>query len=292
MPEDSACNFPGSEFVVHLVDSSPSYTRQYPIPEALKQKVRERIDEWKKRKWVRELKGERNPWNTLLLAVPKKSGGKIVEGDIRLCLDFRAVNEKTCSADYTVPLASTMFAKTRGAIVFSELDLSNAFHQIRTEEKSAYILEFTNLDGTQCVWQRMPFGPKNACTHFQKLGERAAEGAIKSRENLCVYVDNFLVASRGVAEHIEHLKDVISSLTKAGFKLNPKKCKIGYRRIQFMGCIIDGESRALDEHKVQQFLDLQKPKNGKQVESLLGFTNFLRKFIPNYLDVTGPLERL
>lgn len=138
-------------------------------------------------------------------------------------------------------------------MVFSKLDLANTFHQVKTERESAYTLGFTDLEGVQCVWERMPFGPKNAYTHFQKLCERVVERTGESQNHTCVYVDNVLVMSSNVADHIKHLNDVIRSLTRAGFRLNLEKCKLGYLHIQFMGCVVNGKSRALDAYKVSQF---------------------------------------
>jgi len=97
------------------------------------------------------LESEHNPWNTPLLAAPKKSRGKVVEGNIQLYLDFHVVNEKMRSADYTVPLVSTMFAHTKDATIFTKLDLANTFHQVKTERKSVYILGFTDLEERQCI---------------------------------------------------------------------------------------------------------------------------------------------
>ena len=268
---------------------TPKCMRQYPIPEALKGKVLARVKEWEEKGWVRELVGERNLWNTPLMAAAKKSGGKIDTNDIRLCMDLRGVNDQTQVEEYILPLASDMFAKLRGAKLFTELDLSAAFHQIRVEEETSKILGFTAPDGRQMVWERMPFGPKNACTHFQKIAERAT---VECREFLVNYVDNFLIASETVEEHIDRVSRVIDCLTKAGFKLNPKKCKVGYTRIQFMGHMLDGESRVIDRYKIDLFTNLERPKSGKQVESLLGFANFLRDFIPQYADIAAPLDKL
>jgi len=77
----------------------------------------------------------------------------------------------------------------------------------------------------------MPFEPKNAYTHFQKLCERVVEEAGESANHTCIYIDNVLVALANLANHIQHLNNIIRSLTKAKFKLNPKKCKLGYYHI-------------------------------------------------------------
>ena len=78
---------------------------QYPIPEAMIPKVKERCGEWVENQWVVLLPaGERNDWSSPLLAVNKVSGGVVALGDIRLCMDFRRVNKLTKEPTFIIPL--------------------------------------------------------------------------------------------------------------------------------------------------------------------------------------------
>lgn len=119
----------------------------------------------------------------------------------------------------------------------------------------------------------MPFGPKGAVTHFQRVIEQALMGHEKYTT---VYVDNVLIFSNTVEENIERLQKVITALTGVGFKLNVEKCKLGYERIRFMGIVIDGKMKRVDAGKIEVFQNLSRPKCGKDVEALLGFVNYLR----------------
>ena len=76
---------------------------------------------------------------------------------------------------------------------------------------------------------------------------------------------------------------VIRALTRAGLRLKPSKCKIGYSSIQFMGAVLDGSKRGIDPHKVKVFAS--RPKTGKEVQKVLGYLNFLRDFIPSMLTL-------
>ena len=79
---------------------------------------------------------------------------------------------------------------------------------------------------------------------------------------------------------------------RAGLRLKPSKCKIGYSSIQFMGAVLDGSKRGIDPHKVKVFASLRRPKTGKEVQKVLGYLNFLRDFIPLYANIVGPMEGL
>ena len=109
---------------------------------------------------------------------------------------------------------------------------------------------------------------------------------------LVIYVDNIIVASKELKQHIHDVVLVIEYLMEADMKLKPKKCKFSYKRIQFMGAIVDGEKRCVDEKKVAVFREMREPKTGKEVSSVLGFVNFLRSYIPLYACIFGPLESL
>ena len=81
-------------------------------------------------------------------------------------------------------------------------------------------------------------------------------------------------------------------LTNAGLKLKPKKCKLCSKTIQFMGSIVNDDRRCVDFKKVTAFKEMKRPDTEKEVQSLLGFANFLRNYILLYLCVFGPIEKL
>jgi hypothetical protein len=244
---NTKCNLRNSKFRIELTNELPVFTKQYLIQERMSGKVVEKVKKWISNEWVEEVKGKSNGWNSLLFAAPKIFGGERVKEEIRLCIDFRQVNEKTKSIMYTTP------------------------------------------NSRQYMWCRMSFGLKGAPTHFQQVAEQVVG---ETMEFTRMYVDNFLIYSKLVKEHIEHLLIVIQSLTKAGFRLNVEKCRLGYKKMKFIGNIINSETKTLEKKKVESIQEIQRLKSGKQVESFLGLVNILRDYILIYSDLVGPLERL
>jgi hypothetical protein len=292
LPANSVCNAIGCEYVIKLKKYQPIFKKQYPIAERLKEKVMKRVQLWIDRGWVvkaHEVLDKPNLWNSPLLPADKVSGGVVDKEDIRLCLDPRALNEVTEEVEYTLPTMSELFDRTFGSTLFTELDLESAFHQIPVHKDSQPLLGFTAPDGVKYVWIRMPFGPKGAPTHFQRVMDMVM---VKHLNYVRVYIDNLLVHGNDLKEHAHNLKEVIEELTRVGFRLNLKKSKFGMRRIKFMGVLIDGLTKRIDAHKLELLAKLPRPSNAKQMSSLLGFTNFLREFIPKYESLTGPLEEM
>jgi isocitrate/isopropylmalate dehydrogenase len=135
----------------------------------------------------------------------------------------------------------------------------------------------------------MPFGVSGALTHFQQTINRIIW---RFDWTTIAYIDNILVISNIEQNHIQYINEVISEMTKVGFQLNMKKCRVGYKKIKFIGFLIDSKSQRLDEAKVTLFQELFTPKRRKDVESLLGFANYLRNYIPLYANIVVPLETL
>ena len=269
----------------------PIFKRPYPIPEAFQEAINNCCQEWLDNSWVKLLPpDQRNNWNSPLLAVKKVSGNKWL-GDIRLCMDFRWVNALTLDPAFTIPLCCEMLEKLVGMRIFSELDLVNTYHQVPLSKESMLCTGFTILGKGQAVWTVLFFGMKGAVTFFQKVIELAL-GNLTGSMVIVIYVDNILVGSLEVESHVRELVKVIEALTSVGLKLKPAKCKFGYEAIGFMGAILSGEKRGVDPCKARVFSEMLRPKGGKEVQSVLGFVNFLQDFIPLYANIVGPLEKL
>ena len=292
LPDSTFCRIVGAEFCIEIKEGAkPQHTRQYKIPRELMPKVRERVSMWLNNAWVNNSIRFCPEWCSPLLAAKKISGGVIDENDIRLCVDYRGVNDKCWDPIYRVPLVQDLLEKLAGMKYFTELDLVAAYHQVKLTEASKKYTYFESPWGGYSSWNRLFFGVKGAVTHFQMVVELVLKD-VPYTITLVIYVDNIIVASKELKQHIRDVVLVIEYLTEAGMKLKPKKCKFGYKRIQFMGAIVDGEKRCVDEKKVAVFWEMREPKTGKEVSSVLGFVNFLRSYIPLYACIFGPLESL
>ena len=174
LPPNTRCNLPNSSFRIELKEGVVASNHcQYPIPEAMILKVKERCGEWVENQWVVLLPaGERNNWSSPLLAVNKVSGGVVALGDICLCMDFRRVNKLTKEPTFIIPLLKEMLGRLVGLKIFSELDLVNAYHQVNLDEDSYLLTGFIIPGSGAACWRVLFFGPKGVVTHFQKVVEQ------------------------------------------------------------------------------------------------------------------------
>ena len=107
-----------------------------------------------------------------------------------------------------------------------------------------------------------------------------------------VYIDDILIWSNSVEEHVEHLRLILNKLNSVDLTINALKSHFGFKQILILGHLYDGHTLKPDNKKISAFRNTPQPTSGKQVESLLGAANYLRDFIPLYSTICAPLEKL
>ena len=108
---------------------------------------------------------------------------------------------------------------------------------------------------------------------------------------LC-HVDDILIATNTVEEHVARLREVFECLSKAGLKWKASKCKIMDTSVKFLGRTVSEEGIAPDAAQIQKVHDWQTPTDRAQLESLIGLANYYREFIKDFAKITAPLNKL
>ena len=226
-----------------------------------------------------------SPYSSPLVLVWKKSGG------LRVCVDYRAVNKDTVPDRYPIPRIDELMDMVgkRKAKIFSSLDLMKGYHQVQMEEGSKVKTAFTCHLG-HYQYQRMPFGLTNAPATFQRLMGKLFGG--QNWDFVFVYLDNILVASQSMEEHLSHLEKVAMRIQEAGLRLRPEKCLFATERIEYLGHTLTSSGVQPNDQNVKAVTDFPTPSNLKEVRSFVGMANFYRRHIPKMATLSRPLTEL
>ena len=105
-----------------------------------------------------------------------------------------------------------------------------------------------------------------------------------------VYLDDIIIFGRTLQEHRKRLSVVLSRLTEAGLKINPKKCKLLSERVIVLGHVVTRDGISTDSEKVRVIKEWPVPENESQLRAFLGTAGYYRGFVPNYADIAAPLH--
>ena len=226
-----------------------------------------------------------SPYASGLVLVRKK------DGSLRVCVDYRGINKDTVSDCFPIPRIDDLIDlvwRCQGR-VFTTLDLMKGYHQIRMHPDSKDKTAFTCHMG-HFQYRRMPFGLTNAPATFQRLMNQLFCG--KAWDFVFVYLDDLLIVSKSVQEHLGHLKKVLDRLDEAGLRLKPQKCIFVQQQVKYLGHTITPEGVRPNDKKIQAVKDFPRPKSSREVKSFLGLVNFYQRHLPNFAAVVRPLTAL
>ena len=139
----------------------------------------------------------------------------------------------------------------------------------------------------------MPFGLCNATATFQRLMAQALTGVTKKYGNLLMcYVDDVVIATPTLEDHVDWLDEVFGCVKRAGLKCKPSKCEILRDSIKYLGRMVDRHGVRPDPEAVEAVLTWKAPRTDTQLMSFLGFANYYREFIKGYADKVYPMQKL
>lgn len=191
---------------IMLKDNAPVKQRPYPLNPDKQRFVTEKIKEMESQGLIEpSVSGWASP-----IVLPKKK-----DGEYRLCVDLRMVNNKTISDAYAMPDLQNLIKQVNGAKVFSTLDLNSGYWQVEVEEESRPLTVFSTPRGVY-LFRVMPFGLKNAPATFMLLMDKVLSGYWYTGEFCQVYLDDILVFSKNFKEHLEHLARISKRLKLHG----------------------------------------------------------------------------
>ena len=204
---------------------------------------------------------------------------------IRLCVDYRELNKVTPLDRHIIPTLPDILDRVGQAAVLSKIDLTSGFHQIQVDAQSRDFTTFLSPRG-KFKFVCMPFGLKNAPSHFQRCMEKVLQPV---SEFAAVYIDDIIVFSDSWTQHLQHLQAVFHCFREASLTAKPSKCSFGKKELQYLGHNIGSGKIVVPQHRITALAEYKRPITKKTLRYFLGCMSYYRKFIPKYANMSALL---
>lgn len=265
---------------IPLADDVPVRQRYRPIPPSEYEEVKQHINQLLEAQIIRE---SSSPYASPIVLVRKK------DGSLRMCVDYRQLNSKTRKDAFPLPRIDESLYALAGARWFSTMDLASGYNQVPVSEadrpKTAFCTPFGLFE-----WNRMPFGLCNAPSTFQRLMQRLFGD--QQCQSLLLYLDDIIVFSSTVDQHLERLEMVLGRLKQENLRAKLSKCAFFQKEVRYLGHVVSDKGVSTDPGKIEVVANWKHPPTVSELRSFLGFASYYRRFVEGFARLAAPLHRL
>lgn len=209
-------------------------------------------------------------------------------GDIlgRLVCDYTGPNRETEDHPGIPPDAENVLRNAVGKDYQTLMDEVWGFSQMELSDRAAEILQVCTPLGLM-RWRNFPFGPKQGPGICQQFNDFAFQGLGDTN----IYVDDFHTANRTFEEHVEAVKKLLERGREHGVQWRISKCRFCQKEVTLVGFNVSSKGKTPDPEKVRPLKKWPEPKCIADLTSMFAFANYLRDFIPRFVEITDPLKQ-
>jgi hypothetical protein len=282
-PDELPAGLPPKRNVDHEIplqpESSPASRPIYRLSRPELEELDKRLQEFTEKGFIRP---STSPYGAPVVFAAKKDGG------LRFCIDYRALNKLTIKNKYPLPRIDDLFDKLQGSKVFSKIDLTSGYYQVRMKPEDIHKTAFRTPKG-HWEWVVMPMGLCNAPATFMAM----MDDIFKPLEDCTlVYLDDSLIHSQDDGAHLQDLRKVFQLMRKHRLYAKRSKCEFFKTRVGFLGNMVSAKGLEVEPHKIDAIKNWPIPKNLHELRSFLGLASFYRRFVKDFSQVASPLTFL
>lgn len=283
-PEELPTELPpkrNADLKIHLIPgATPPTQAPYRMSTVELAELKKQLDKLLKNGFI---KPSLSPYGAPVLFVRKKTG------EMRMCIDYRALNKITIKNSYGLPRISELFDQIRGARYFTTLDLNSGYHQLRVHGNDTHKTAFRTRYGLY-EFTVVPFGLTGAPAAFMKFVQSLFHHLLD--QSVVVFVDDILIYSKTEIEHRKHVKEVLDILRRNELYAKLPKCQLFQSEVTFLGHVLSKDGLSVESDKIKAMNEWPRPQNRKHILSFLGLCGYYRTFIENFSQIALPMTEL
>ncbi|KAG9221453.1 hypothetical protein CCMSSC00406_0010144 [Pleurotus cornucopiae] len=208
---------------------------------------------------------------------------------LRIVVDSRERNANTVKMSTPMPNIEVILRRIAAHLFRSSMDGKDAYEQIRIIAEHVARSAMTTPDGTM-VSLVMQQGDCNAPATYQALMNHIFSPYIGVFMD--VYLDDIIIYSDTLEEHIQHVKTVIDVLTREKLYLSEKKLHFLEKDLKVLGHVVDDSGIRMDPHKVDAVVNWKTPTNRDLLRGFLGAVGYLADDVASVRIPMGVLAKL
>lgn len=271
---------------IDLIDDDKVYPwRPARCPEAfMDQWVEKRTAYVNTGRW--QVTSSRNSVPMMYIPKPSKNGEP---PKLRTVIDLRARNANTKKMASPLPDIDGIMRRVASKKYRTLLDMKDAYEQTRIRPEDVWKTAFATPNGNM-VSNVLQIGDINApATHQSSMNHIFSQYIGRFMD---VYLDDIVIYSHTLKEHIEHVKIVLDILKKEKFYLSAGKLEFICKRVKILGRIVDDDGIQMDPHKVDALINWKVPTNRDLLRGFLGAAGYLADDIDRVRIPMGVLHTL
>ena len=249
----------------------PIYFSHCTIPVQLQAEVCKCLDTWLKQGIIQP---SQSLYASQVVIVCKKTE------DIRLCIDFRALNAITIHDSFPLLQIEEALQAVKVAVWFTSFDLAQGYLQLAMDEADIHKTAFYTGSSGLYECTHMPFGLSNMGASFCCLMEMCLGD--QQYLMLLFYLDDICIFGTSIDEMLDRVTMVLQHLKDFNLKIKPKKLFFFQLNMLFLGHMLSKDGILLNPEKVSKVKNWPIPKTAKEVHLFLGLASYYQRFIPKF----------
>ena len=242
--------------------------------------LKKQLDDLLSKKFI---KPSTSPYGAPVLFVKKS------DGSLRMCVDYRALNQITRKNRHPLPRIDELIDRFRGARYFTKLDLISGYHQQRIYGPHTHKTAFRTRYG-HFEFNVVPFGLTNAPASFSNMMIKVFDSVLD--KCVVIYLDDILIYSKTKSEHLQHIRSVLKLLRQNGLYAKLSKCSFMQEQTEFLGHVISKDGMHTNAGLVRAIKEWPQPKKQRDVQQFIGLAQFYQQYINHFAEIALPLTAL